>query len=59
MCPPLPNSPTYDSVMHTFYVWGDMDFDDYGGGSRSGTGKAAEKRRGAAECEVPVSIRFQ
>jgi hypothetical protein len=28
--PPLPSSPTWDPGQHTFYVWGDVDFDWYG-----------------------------
>lgn len=28
--PPLPSSPTWDPGQHTFYVWGDVDFDLYG-----------------------------
>lgn len=28
--PPLPSSPDWDPGRHTFYVWGDVDFDWYG-----------------------------
>jgi len=30
VCPPLPTSNTWNSNTHTMYVWGDLDFDDYG-----------------------------
>jgi hypothetical protein len=39
LCPQLPDSPSWEmqaqGKWHTFYVWGDMDFDDYGAGDRS------------------------
>ena len=30
VCPPLPTGSTWNKHTHTFYVWGDLDFDDYG-----------------------------
>ena len=29
-CPPLPCGDAWDPKTHTFYVWGDLDFDSYG-----------------------------
>lgn len=30
ICPPLPSGDAWDPKTHTFYVWGDLDFDEYG-----------------------------
>ena len=30
ICPPIPNSSTWNSNNQTFYIWGDIDFDNYG-----------------------------
>eukprot|EP00929_Paragymnodinium_shiwhaense_P076880 TRINITY_DN39579_c0_g1_i2.p1 TRINITY_DN39579_c0_g1~~TRINITY_DN39579_c0_g1_i2.p1 ORF type:complete len:495 (-),score=72.23 TRINITY_DN39579_c0_g1_i2:407-1891(-) len=38
-CPPLPEAEGYSSHHHTFYVWGDMDFDDYGAGAQGRHGR--------------------
>lgn len=36
VCPPVPNSSTWNKKNHTFYVWGDLDFDSYGPRGRKG-----------------------
>lgn len=33
VCPPVPVAP-FNPLTNTFYIWGDLDFDEYGGGGK-------------------------